>query len=97
MHYGSSSNMSKTAEDAPYLVSLAANSFILPISTTPDWIFSGILGRYPGLKVCMSESQIGWVARHSSAPSTSSRCRGTGIAGTCARAPWPTTSAATAA
>jgi predicted TIM-barrel fold metal-dependent hydrolase len=62
MHYGSSSNMSKTAEDAPYLVSLAANSFILPISTTLDWIFSGVLGRYPGLKVCMSESQIGWVA-----------------------------------
>jgi predicted TIM-barrel fold metal-dependent hydrolase len=62
MHYGSSSNMSKTSEDAPYLVSLAANSFILPISTTLDWIFSGNLGRFPGLKICMSESQIGWVA-----------------------------------
>ena len=62
MHYGSSSNMTKTAEDVPYLVSLAANSFILPISTTLDWIYSGILGRYPGLKLCMSESQIGWVA-----------------------------------
>jgi len=62
MHYGSSSNMTKTAEDAPYLVSLAANSFILPISTTLDWIYSGNLGRFPGLKLCMSESQIGWVA-----------------------------------
>src|SRR5882757_4544830 len=62
MHYGSSSNMSKTSEDAPYLVSLASNSFILPISTTLDWIFSGNLGRFPGLKICMSESQIGWVA-----------------------------------
>jgi predicted TIM-barrel fold metal-dependent hydrolase len=62
MHYGSSSNMTKTAEDAPYLVSLAANSFILPISTTLDWIFSGNLGRFRGLKICMSESQIGWIA-----------------------------------
>jgi predicted TIM-barrel fold metal-dependent hydrolase len=62
MHYGSSSTMAQTADDAPYLVSLAANSFILPISTTLDWIFSGNLGRFPGLKICMSESQIGWVA-----------------------------------
>lgn len=62
LHYGSSSNMVRTSDDAPYLVSLAANSFILPISTTLDWIFSGNLGRFPGLKVCMSESQIGWVA-----------------------------------
>ena len=62
MHYGSSSSMAKTAEDAPHLVSLASNSFILPISTTLDWIFSGNLGRFPGLKLCMSESQIGWVA-----------------------------------
>ena len=61
MHYGSSSNMTKTAEDAPYLVSLAANSFILPISTTLDWIYSGVLGRHPALKICMSESQIGWI------------------------------------
>jgi predicted TIM-barrel fold metal-dependent hydrolase len=61
MHYGSSSEMSKTALDAPPLVELAANSFILPISTTLDWIFSGNLGRFPGLRVCMSESQIGWV------------------------------------
>jgi predicted TIM-barrel fold metal-dependent hydrolase len=62
MHYGSSSNMARTSDDAPYLVSLASNSFILPISTTLDWIFSGNLGRFPGLKICMSESQIGWVA-----------------------------------
>jgi predicted TIM-barrel fold metal-dependent hydrolase len=62
MHYGSSSRMTRTSDDAPYLVSLAANSFILPISTTLDWIFSGNLGRFPGLKICMSESQIGWVA-----------------------------------
>ena len=62
MHYGSSSNMSRTSDDAPYLVSLASNSFILPISTTLDWIFSGNLGRFPGLKIAMSESQIGWVA-----------------------------------
>jgi predicted TIM-barrel fold metal-dependent hydrolase len=61
MHYGSSSNMTKTADDAPYLVSLASNSFILPISTTLDWIYSGVLGRFPGLKICMSESQIGWI------------------------------------
>jgi predicted TIM-barrel fold metal-dependent hydrolase len=62
MHYGSSSNMSRTSPDAPYLVSLASNSFILPISTTLDWIFSGNLGRFPGLRIAMSESQIGWVA-----------------------------------
>jgi predicted TIM-barrel fold metal-dependent hydrolase len=62
MHYGSSSHMTRTSDDAPYLVSLASNSFILPISTTLDWIFSGNLGRFPGLKICMSESQIGWVA-----------------------------------
>jgi len=62
MHYGSSSNMAQTSEDAPHLVSLASNSFVLPISTTLDWIYSGNLGRFRGLKICMSESQIGWVA-----------------------------------
>ena len=62
MHYGSSSNMQLTSKDAPYLISLTTNSFTLPISTTADWIFSGVLGRYPKLQVCMSESQIGWVA-----------------------------------
>lgn len=62
MHYGSSSHMTRTSDDAPYLVSLASNSFILPISTTLDWIFSGNLGRFRKLKICMSESQIGWVA-----------------------------------
>ena len=60
MHYGSSSTMARTSEDAPYQVSLAGNSFILPISTL-DWLFSGNLGRFPGPKICMSESQIGWV------------------------------------
>jgi hypothetical protein len=62
MHYGSSSYMTKTADDAPPLVELAANNFICPITTTLDWLFSGNLGRFPGLKICMSESQIGWIA-----------------------------------
>jgi len=62
MHYGSSSSMERTSDDAPYMVSLASNTFILPISSTIDWIFSGVLGRFPSLKICMSESQIGWVA-----------------------------------
>jgi predicted TIM-barrel fold metal-dependent hydrolase len=26
-----------------------------------DWLFSGVLVRYPGLKVCFAECQIGWL------------------------------------
>ena len=66
MHYGSSSNMQLTSKDAPYLISLTTNSFTLPISTTADWIFSGVLGRFPkpdDLHVGVADRLGGPVAR----------------------------------
>jgi predicted TIM-barrel fold metal-dependent hydrolase len=62
IHYGSSSQSPKTSADAPYIVSYPINSISLPLATAADWIFSGNFLRFPELRVCLSEGQIGWIA-----------------------------------
>jgi predicted TIM-barrel fold metal-dependent hydrolase len=62
IHYGSSSQNPKTSADAPYIVSYPINSISLPLATAADWIFSGNFLRFPYLRVCLSEGQIGWIA-----------------------------------
>jgi len=64
-HFGSSSSMPRTSDDAPLFVvgSLAPVNLIFSLV---DWVFSGKLidgdqSRYPDLKVCLSEGGIGWI------------------------------------
>jgi predicted TIM-barrel fold metal-dependent hydrolase len=60
IHIGSGSTFSTTSDDAPMCVqaSAAATNSVLAVL---DWICSGALVKYPTLKVCIAESQIGWV------------------------------------
>ena len=60
MHIGSSSRMPSTSSDAPAAVQ-ATLSFGNAMSSMTDFLFSGVLVRYPELKLAYSEGQIGWV------------------------------------
>ncbi len=60
MHVGSSSRMPATSPDAPAAVGISL-SFNNAMASLADYIFSGILIRYPNLKLAYSESQIGWI------------------------------------
>jgi predicted TIM-barrel fold metal-dependent hydrolase len=60
MHVGSSSTFITTSKDAP---SLVASGLVHESAehALVDWICSGILERYPTLKVALSEGQAGWM------------------------------------
>ncbi|MEI2705625.1 MAG: amidohydrolase family protein [Ilumatobacteraceae bacterium] len=60
MHIGSSSQMPATSPDAPPAVA-ATLSFGNAMSSLSDFLFSGVLVRYPTLTLAYSEGQIGWV------------------------------------
>jgi len=60
MHIGSSSKMPATSADAPYGVQ-ATVAFNNAMASLADFLWSGILVRYPTLKLAYSESQIGWI------------------------------------
>ncbi|HEX9683941.1 MAG TPA: amidohydrolase family protein [Acidimicrobiales bacterium] len=60
MHIGSSSQMPATSPDAPPAVSITL-SFNNAMASMSDFLFSGILVRYPELKLAYSEGQIGWI------------------------------------
>ena len=60
MHIGSGTRTVKPSDDAPTIVTAAmisANSAASMI----DFLFSGVLHRYPDLKLMYAESQIGWI------------------------------------
>ena len=60
MHFGSSGQSPKTADDAPFPVTIAlfgCNSMY----TTADLLFSPVFHKFPRLKVALSEGGIGWV------------------------------------
>ncbi len=60
MHIGSGSRILVSSSDAPSGVS---NVMIFANSATSmlDYLTSGILGRYPNLKLLYAESQLGWI------------------------------------
>jgi predicted TIM-barrel fold metal-dependent hydrolase len=60
MHIGSSSKMESVSPDAPPAVqiSLTANN---AMSSLMEYLFSGLLERYPRLQLAYSESQVGWL------------------------------------
>src|SRR4051812_17662270 len=60
MHIGSSSRMPATSADAPPAVA-AALSFNNAMASLSDFLFSGVLVRFPRLKLAYSEGQIGWL------------------------------------
>jgi predicted TIM-barrel fold metal-dependent hydrolase len=60
MHVGSSSHVPMPSDDAPWgesnlLTTLNATTALI------DWMFSGLFVRFPNLKICLAECQIGWV------------------------------------
>jgi predicted TIM-barrel fold metal-dependent hydrolase len=60
MHIGSSSKMPATSADAPTAVA-ATLSFNNAMASMSDFLFSGVLVRFPQLKLAYSEGQIGWI------------------------------------
>jgi predicted TIM-barrel fold metal-dependent hydrolase len=60
MHIGSSSKMPATSPDAPAAVQ-ATLSFNNAMASMSDFLFSGVLLRFPDLKLAYSEGQIGWI------------------------------------
>ena len=60
MHIGSSSKMPATSADAPTAVA-ATLSFGNAMSSLADFLFSGVLVRFPELRLAYSEGQIGWL------------------------------------
>jgi len=59
-HFGSSSSLMKTSAETPMIATVAMNPTSLLLSTI-DWLFSGILPRFPDLKICLSEGGLGWI------------------------------------
>ena len=60
MHSGSGSKMPSTSADAPPAVS-STLTHELAEGSLADWLFSGLLVRYPDVKLTYSEGQIGWI------------------------------------
>jgi predicted TIM-barrel fold metal-dependent hydrolase len=60
MHIGSSSKMPAASPDAPPSVS-ATLGFANAMSSLVDFLMSGLLVRFPALKLLYAESQIGWI------------------------------------
>jgi predicted TIM-barrel fold metal-dependent hydrolase len=60
MHIGSSSRMPATSGDAPPAVA-ATLSFNNAMASMSDFLFSGVLVRFPELRLAYSEGQIGWI------------------------------------
>ncbi len=60
MHIGSSSKMPKASPDAP---AGAGNmlAFNNSMASLADFLFSGVMVRFPTLKLAYSEGQIGWI------------------------------------
>ncbi len=60
LHIGSSSTFPLTSLDAPRAVSLGL-TYQGASHALCDWLTSGVLPRFPDLKVALSEGQIGWM------------------------------------
>lgn len=61
LHVGSSGTSPATAPDAPS-DAVGVLFFAYAMFAAVDWLFSMIPVRFPGLRLCLSEGGIGWVA-----------------------------------
>ncbi len=60
MHVGSSSQVPQIAPDSPFMANLAWGA-IRTSGAMLSWLFSGMFTRFPGLKIALSEGEIGWI------------------------------------
>lgn len=60
MHIGSGTKTPQTSDDAPEAVA-ATIIFGNSAASLTDYLFSGVLHRFPGLKLMYAEAQIGWI------------------------------------
>jgi predicted TIM-barrel fold metal-dependent hydrolase len=60
LHIGSGTRMPRTSDDAPDLVAVTIG-FGNCVASMADFIFSGVLDRFPRLKLVYSEGQVGWI------------------------------------
>lgn len=60
MHIGSSSTMPSTADDAFHIVTTILG-FQFGMHAAIDWIMSGVLARFPNVRIALSEAQVGWM------------------------------------
>jgi predicted TIM-barrel fold metal-dependent hydrolase len=60
MHIGSSSSQPTSSDDAPPLLKLTNNYTVSSLSLS-DWLLSGVLDRFPRLKIAFAEAQAGWI------------------------------------
>jgi len=60
MHVGSSSQLPAISPETPAIVNLAWGA-VRTAGTMLEWLFSGYFKRMPGLKIALSEGNIGWI------------------------------------
>jgi predicted TIM-barrel fold metal-dependent hydrolase len=60
IHIGSSSTMYKVSSNSPFMANMSMGA-IRPAGCMLSWIFSGLLQRFPGTKIALSEGSIGWI------------------------------------
>ncbi|MGV0160309.1 amidohydrolase family protein [Mycobacterium colombiense] len=60
MHVGSSSQLPKICNDAPFMANLTWGA-TRTSGTMLSWLFSGLFQRYPKLKIALSEGEVGWM------------------------------------
>ena len=60
MHIGSSSQVPTTSTDAPAHVQISLTTINSQLAMS-DWLLSGVLARFPNLRLAFSEGQIGWI------------------------------------
>jgi predicted TIM-barrel fold metal-dependent hydrolase len=59
-HIGTSGQLTTTGDDAPWLVSISM-MWVNSAAAALDYVFSGVLQRFPNVKVVLSEGGIGWM------------------------------------
>jgi predicted TIM-barrel fold metal-dependent hydrolase len=60
MHIGSGSKVTRTAPDCPAMVQTTL-LFEWGMHAAIDWLVSGVLARYPSVRIALSEAQVGWL------------------------------------
>ena len=60
IHVGSSSHVHSTCPEAPFILG-STMAYVASMGSLLDMIFSGVLERFPNLKVMFSEGQAGWM------------------------------------
>jgi predicted TIM-barrel fold metal-dependent hydrolase len=60
MHVGSSSTIPKISPDSPFMANLTWGA-TRTSGAMLSWLFSGMFNRFPGVKIALSEGEIGWM------------------------------------